>query len=62
MIDQRPKIGFGTYRLKGNDAVDCVYSALRIGYRSIDTASVYRNEREIGIALQKAFSEGFISR
>ncbi|HBX39693.1 MAG TPA: 2,5-didehydrogluconate reductase B, partial [Marinobacter adhaerens] len=32
-----PKIGMGTFRLKGNDARDAVKSALSLGYRHIDT-------------------------
>ena len=43
-----PKIGMGTYRLKGNDARDAVKSALSLGYRHIDTAQIYENEAEVG--------------
>ncbi|WP_297796090.1 2,5-didehydrogluconate reductase DkgB [uncultured Marinobacter sp.] len=43
-----PKIGMGTFRLKGNDARDAVKSALSLGYRHIDTAQVYENEAEVG--------------
>ena len=39
-----PKIGMGTFRLKGNDARDAVKSALSLGYRHIDTAQMYGNE------------------
>lgn len=43
-----PKIGMGTFRLKGNDARDAVKSALSLGYRHIDTAQMYENEAEVG--------------
>lgn len=43
-----PKIGMGTFRLKGNDARDAVKSALSLGYRHIDTAQMYENESEVG--------------
>jgi len=43
-----PRIGMGTFRLKGNDARDAVKSALSLGYRHIDTAQVYDNESEVG--------------
>ena len=43
-----PKIGMGTFRLKGNDARDAVKSALSLGYRHIDTAQMYGNEAEVG--------------
>ena len=43
-----PKIGMGTFRLKGNTARDAVKSALSLGYRHIDTAQMYDNESEVG--------------
>lgn len=43
-----PKIGMGTFRLKGNDARDAVKSALSLGYRHIDTAQMYDNEAAVG--------------
>ena len=44
-----PTIGFGTYKAVGNCA-DAVRAAIDAGYRLIDTASVYGNEREVGEA------------
>ena len=49
-----PAIGFGTYPLKGDDGVDAVVSALEVGYRLIDTAVSYENEREVGEALRRS--------
>jgi len=49
-----PKIGLGTWNMTGPGAVDAVASALALGYRHIDTAEMYRNESEIGQALQQA--------
>jgi diketogulonate reductase-like aldo/keto reductase len=46
-----PVIGFGTWTLKGKTAQQAVNWALEIGYRLIDTASFYKNESDIGIAL-----------
>ncbi|MFP4635940.1 MAG: aldo/keto reductase [Nitriliruptoraceae bacterium] len=43
-----PAIGFGTYPLRGQQAVEAVVSALRAGYRLIDTAVNYRNEEDVG--------------
>ncbi|WP_150912716.1 2,5-didehydrogluconate reductase DkgB [Marinobacter halotolerans] len=43
-----PRIGMGTFRLKGNEARDAVKSALSLGYRHIDTAQMYENESEVG--------------
>ena len=43
-----PAIGYGTWLVTGQDATDGVRSALEIGYRQIDTARAYENEREVG--------------
>jgi 2,5-diketo-D-gluconate reductase B len=45
---QVPAIGFGTWLVTGQDATDSVRDALEIGYRQIDTARAYENEREVG--------------
>jgi 2,5-diketo-D-gluconate reductase A len=47
-----PAIGFGTYPMKGQECVDGVLSALEVGYRLIDTAVNYRNEKEVGEAIR----------
>lgn len=49
-----PKIGLGTWNMSGDQATQAVLSALELGYRHIDTAEMYRNEREIGRALNQA--------
>ncbi|RBP99889.1 aldo/keto reductase [Bifidobacterium xylocopae] len=46
-----PVIGFGTYRIDPKDTREAVSQALSMGYRSIDTAQLYRNEREVGQAV-----------
>ncbi len=43
-----PALGFGTWKLTGEDAREGVRHALSIGYRHIDTAQIYRNEAEVG--------------
>jgi len=47
-----PRIGIGTYKLKGEHCYNAVVSALQNGYRLIDTASMYKNELEIGRAIK----------
>lgn len=47
-----PAVGLGTWQLRGDDAVSAVGSALRQGYRHIDTAAVYGNEAEVGQAIR----------
>lgn len=46
-----PMIGFGTWQLTGQRAYDSVRWALETGYRHLDTATIYRNEAEVGRAL-----------
>ncbi len=43
-----PAIGFGTWQVTGGDAEEGVADALALGYRHIDTARAYENEREVG--------------
>jgi 2,5-diketo-D-gluconate reductase B len=43
-----PVLGFGTWLITGPDATEAVRDALEIGYRQIDTARAYENEREVG--------------
>ena len=47
-----PKIGLGTWQMRGESCRRGVLSALEKGYRHIDTAEYYRNEREVGEALK----------
>lgn len=46
-----PAIGFGTWRLTGDEAYRSVKSALEVGYRHVDTARMYGNEEEVARAL-----------
>jgi 2,5-diketo-D-gluconate reductase B len=43
-----PTVGLGTWALRGRDCVRLTEQAIRIGYRHIDTAQMYDNEREVG--------------
>jgi diketogulonate reductase-like aldo/keto reductase len=47
-----PAIGLGTWELRGRTCARLVEQAVRLGYRHIDTAQVYENEREIGEGLR----------
>ena len=49
-----PIIGFGTWPLKGEDCERAVIDALEVGYRLIDTAQMYKNEKEVGNAIKKS--------
>src|SRR3954451_14601115 len=47
-----PAVGLGTWDLRGRTCARVAEQALRLGYRHIDTAEMYDNEREIGEALR----------
>src|SRR3954451_4691806 len=47
-----PAIGLGTWELRGRACARLVEQAVRLGYRHIDTAQVYDNEREVGEGLR----------
>ncbi|RLM90028.1 aldo/keto reductase [Haloarcula sp. Atlit-7R] len=51
MFDRRTQLGLGTYSLTGESGTDTVAAALDVGYRHLDTARLYENEREIGEAI-----------
>jgi diketogulonate reductase-like aldo/keto reductase len=47
-----PLVGFGTWQLRGERAYEAVRYALEVGYRHLDTATMYGNEAEVGRALR----------
>lgn len=51
MFDSETRLGFGTYSLTGDEGVTTVETALEAGYRHLDTARLYENEREVGDAI-----------
>jgi 2,5-diketo-D-gluconate reductase B len=49
-----PPIGLGTWDLRGQGCIRAVRQALEIGYRHIDTAEMYENEREVGRGIRES--------
>ena len=49
-----PQLGFGVFQVPDAETTDAVTAALNAGYRSIDTAAAYRNEKGVGIALAES--------
>ncbi len=47
-----PQLGFGVFQIKPQDTAEAVSNALEIGYRHIDTAEMYGNEKEVGEAVR----------
>lgn len=53
---------FGTYPLRGEALSAAVASALNVGYRAFDSAQMYANEADLGLALAQAIAEGSVTR
>ncbi|WP_079525287.1 aldo/keto reductase [Halobacillus hunanensis] len=49
-----PQLGFGVFQVEEKDAEPAVSKAIETGYRSIDTAAIYGNERQVGEAIAKS--------
>lgn len=49
-----PKIGLGTWRIRGKECEKLVKKAINLGYRNIDTAQHYKNEKEVGEGIKKS--------
>lgn len=47
-----PKLGFGTYRSTEQEGIEAVRTALKTGYRLIDTAAKYENEEAVGMGIK----------
>ena len=57
-----PRLGFGTWTLDDDTAEACVYHALKVGYRLIDTARYYGNEVGVGRGIRRAIEDGIAKR
>lgn len=63
--DKLPTIGLGTFgsdRFTHEEVADAVKNAIRLGYRHIDCAAVYGNEKQIGAAIKEVIEEGVVTR
>lgn len=49
-----PELGLGTYNLRGDDGIASIVAAIHTGYRLLDTAVNYENEREVGEAVRRS--------
>lgn len=57
-----PQLGFGVYQIPLEETAEAVYQAIKVGYRLIDTATIYGNERETGQGIKRAIDEGLVRR
>jgi 2,5-diketo-D-gluconate reductase A len=49
-----PQLGFGVFQIQPHDTVEATLKAFEIGYRHIDTAEMYGNEKEVGQAMARS--------
>ncbi|MCM8899727.1 aldo/keto reductase [Caldicoprobacter algeriensis] len=60
---EMPILGYGVFQITDlNQCEQCVYDAIQIGYRLIDTAASYMNEEAVGKAVNRAIKEGIVRR
>ncbi len=59
---QMPMVGYGVFEIPAEQTAGCVFDALETGYRLIDTAQAYYNEKEVGDGIQRAIKELGIRR
>lgn len=60
---EMPILGFGVYQITDlTQCEQCVYDAIMVGYRLIDTAAAYMNEEAVGKAIKRAIEEGIVKR
>ncbi|KAM3690133.1 hypothetical protein ACB098_09G101400 [Castanea mollissima] len=57
-----PSVALGTWQSDPGLVGDAVATAIKVGYRHIDCAQVYGNEKEIGLVLKKLFEDGVVKR
>ncbi len=57
-----PVLGLGTWTLSDKQAEECVFRALSVGYRLIDTARYYDNETGVGNGVRRAIDAGIVKR
>lgn len=58
-----PVLGFGTWQMPDNEeTTKIVEHAIEVGYRHIDTAAVYKNEKSVGQGIRNAIDKGLVTR
>jgi len=62
MSMELPEVGFGLWKIAADECADVVYQAIKTGYRHLDSASDYGNEKAVGEGIKRALAEGLCQR
>ncbi|MEZ9174821.1 aldo/keto reductase [Vibrio kanaloae] len=57
-----PKVGLGLWKIEKDQCAQTVYDAIKIGYRLLDSACDYGNEKEVGLGIRSAIQDGLVKR
>jgi diketogulonate reductase-like aldo/keto reductase len=60
--DKMPLVGLGTWKIPKDKTANTVKTSLAIGYRLLDCACDYGNEKEVGLGIKQAIDEGIVKR
>lgn len=61
-LKEMPKVGLGLWKVAKEDCAQTIYDAISIGYRHLDSACDYGNEKQVGEGIQRAIAEGLCTR
>ena len=53
-----PTVGLGLWKIDSGAVADAVYQAIKVGYRHLDSAADYGNEKEVGEGIALAITDG----
>ncbi len=57
-----PAVGLGLWKIDQDSAADAVYEAIKVGYRHLDSAADYGNEKQVGEGIARAIADGLCGR
>jgi len=61
-VDSPPQIAVGTWKMFGANATEAIASAIQEGYRHVDCARAYENQKEIGAGIKEGLKRAGIDR
>ena len=62
LATQIPSVGFGLWKVANDICADTVYQAIKAGYRHLDSACDYGNEKQVGEGIKRAIEDGLCTR